>query len=295
MKTTVLYHDDTDGFCAAWVASKYLPEDTEYRAVQYGQDPPWEMIDGRAVYVLDFSYKRAVMEEIIARSGRVICLDHHRTAEAELAGLPGCEFDMERAGCRMTWDFFIGKYICKSPLRELIINYVQDRDLWKFELEDSHIINAAIRSWPTTFDAWDRMAERHGNIFSEGRAILRNEQRQVESILRNARQVTLDGHRVWAVNTPILISECAGELAKRPLVYVSDPPLEYAETVRFDPLFGLAWFQKSDGKVVVSLRSRGDFDVSELARKMGGGGHKGAAGFEMEDDADAASIFLGVP
>ena len=29
-----------------------------------------------------------------------------------------------------------------------------------------------------------------------------------------------------------------------------------------------------------SLRSKGDFDVSELAKRHGGGGHKNAAGFQ---------------
>lgn len=43
----------------------------------------------------------------------------------------------------------------------------------------------------------------------------------------------------------------------------------------------------SDGRVKVSMRSRGDTDVGALAAKMGGGGHRLAAGFTVEEAADA--------
>lgn len=40
--------------------------------------------------------------------------------------------------------------------------------------------------------------------------------------------------------------------------------------------------ERSDGKTKVSLRSRGDVDVEKVARAHGGGGHKNAAGFELD-------------
>lgn len=42
----------------------------------------------------------------------------------------------------------------------------------------------------------------------------------------------------------------------------------------------------SDGRVKVSMRSRGDTDVGSLAAAMGGGGHRLAAGFTVEKKAD---------
>ncbi len=41
-----------------------------------------------------------------------------------------------------------------------------------------------------------------------------------------------------------------------------------------------------DGRVKVSLRSRGETDVGALAAAMGGGGHRLAAGFTVEGDVD---------
>lgn len=42
-----------------------------------------------------------------------------------------------------------------------------------------------------------------------------------------------------------------------------------------------------DGRVKVSMRSRGETDVGGLAATMGGGGHRLAAGFTVEDDVEA--------
>jgi len=44
-----------------------------------------------------------------------------------------------------------------------------------------------------------------------------------------------------------------------------------------------------EGGVKVSLRSRGDVDVERIARQHGGGGHKNAAGYTL-DDGDAGSV-----
>ena len=78
--------------------------------------------------------------------------------------------------------------------------------------------------------------------------------------------VDIAGHRVPCVNTTILVSEVAGCLAET----YSDAP------------FGAIFFVLNTGEVVYSLRSRGEFDVSEVAKQYGGGGHKNAAGFKID-------------
>ena len=46
----------------------------------------------------------------------------------------------------------------------------------------------------------------------------------------------------------------------------------------------MSWFRHRDGNYIYSLRSRADsgIDVSAIAKKYGGGGHKNAAGFKLE-------------
>ena len=71
-----------------------------------------------------------------------------------------------------------------------------------------------------------------------------------------------------------------------PLLYAGWLSLHEYNLVRPPQLFiGLENYAEllSDGRFQYSLRSRGDFDVSELAKKHGGGGHKGAAGFVVDE------------
>ena len=44
----------------------------------------------------------------------------------------------------------------------------------------------------------------------------------------------------------------------------------------------MSYFKTNSGKYKYSLRSKGDFDVSIIAKAFGGGGHKNAAGFESD-------------
>lgn len=47
--------------------------------------------------------------------------------------------------------------------------------------------------------------------------------------------------------------------------------------------------EETDGSTRVSLRSVGSFDVSRLASRFGGGGHRFAAGFTTREDSDAVA------
>ncbi len=276
----ILYHASCpDGFCAAWVAHRILGDDADYLPVQYGQEPP--DVTGRQVYILDFSYKRSVLEAMSRNAESIIVLDHHKTAKEELETigrdplsgyLAGgktllCVFDMNKSGGRLAWEHF-----CTDPRSSWancpvpwLVEYTEDRDLWRWKLPESKEINAALASWPRTFAEWDKLAFDTTAVpyFAEqGAAILRYQSGLVDAAVANAVETELAGHKIKAVNSTVLLSEIAGELAK-------------------DRPFGAAYFIRGDGKKQWSLRSRdGGVDVSQIAKQFGGGGHRNAAGFE---------------
>lgn len=267
MQPLVIYHAHCpDGFCAAWCAWKRFGDDADYVPAQYGEaPPPAGDLSARRVYVVDFSYKRQALADMAEACDRLTVLDHHKTARADLDGLtaPGLSitFDMDKSGGRLAWEhFFPGE---DAPW---LVDYTEDRDLWRWRLPHSKAVSAALHSHPFDFRLWHELAAfgRHPpeGFITEGQAILRYQARQVEAICANAREVEVGGHRVLAACTSVLFSEVAGELAEgRP--------------------FGAAWFVRADGRKQWSLRSReGGVDVSEVAKALGGGGHKGAAGFE---------------
>lgn len=265
MKNLVIYHGGScrDGFCAAWIARGLLPTDTEFIPTNYGEDTLPEVTD-KHVYLLDFRFKRDVTLAMANRAKRLIILDHHKTAEKELDGIEGenihCTFDMNKSGGRLTWEHFYGGSGMRSPW---LVDYTEDRDLWRWALPNSREINAALRSYPLDFEEWNKLAARDPqDLISEGAAILRAEAAVIDSHVRHAETREFAGHRVKCVNATTLISEIAGELAK-------------------GMPFGMSYFVRNDGKWIWSLRSdQNGVDVSEIAKRYGGGGHKHAAGFE---------------
>ncbi len=264
----VIYHAGcSDGFCAAWIASRAGCVDAQFVPAYYGTEPP--DVAGKKVLIADFSYKLGVLCDMAGAAAQVTVLDHHKTAEAELTQSPGGKwpwnlyayFNQDKSGGRITWEHFHPGE--KAPP---IVDYTEDRDLWRWKLLHSREINAALRSYPMTFEQWDSLHVRlYDNAIAlkcEGDAILRYQQGVVDSHVGFAVEADVAGHKVPCVNATTMTSEIAGKLAK------GKP-------------FAAVWFQRMDGKRVYSLRSdENGMDVSEVAKSMGGGGHKHAAGFE---------------
>jgi oligoribonuclease NrnB/cAMP/cGMP phosphodiesterase (DHH superfamily) len=269
MKPLVIYHANCwDGFCAAWVARKALG-DCDFHAAHYGTEPP--DVKDRDVYIVDFSYLLPAMSRIADLSKSLVVLDHHKTAEADLRYLAlGREhvkvvFDMTKSGGRLAWEYFYGE--SPSPW---LVDYTEDRDLWRHALRHSQEVNAALRSYPLDFLLWDGLNAGGSQVWSslirEGEAIRRHEKQLVDTHVRNAITMTIAGHEVKVVNATVLFSEIAGELAK-------------------GMPFGACYFDRKDGLRQWSLRSTSEgVDVSEIAKRFGGGGHKQAAGFELRAD-----------
>lgn len=278
-KPLCIYHGNCDdGFAAAWVVREVLASAVEFYPGVYQQDPP--DVTGRDVIFVDFSYKKPVLEKMAAEANSILILDHHKTAMEDLADYgkpPSFEiwqdvawdghlskavrvkalFDMERSGASLAWDYLIGTE------RPDFINYIEDRDLWRKKLPGSDYFTIALRSYMQDFYVWGDLVEAGpGSLIEEGRSIHRYYRLRIEEMKNNAYVAKIADIPCWVANAPYAFaSEIAGELAERELS------------------FGATYFEIEKGKYQYSLRSRGDFDVSAIAKKFGGGGHKNAAGF----------------
>lgn len=258
----IIYHGNCyDGFTALWVAHRRFGGEIEAHAGKYGEPPP--DVTSRYVYVLDFSYPRDVMEKMFDDAESLVVLDHHKTAKEACEGLPYCAFDMERSGCRMAWDFF---FPGEKPPEWLL--RVEDRDLWRFKYHDTKFVHAFIASLPMTIESWENLdAIPYEEIGLAGEAIRQYIDTYLKKAAQEARGFEWLGHKVVALNIPY---QNASEAA--------DVMLGMYPHARFS----VGYFQRGDGRWQFSLRSRGDFDVSEFAKQFGGGGHAGAAGFDLE-------------
>jgi uncharacterized protein len=289
MKPLCIFHSPClDGFTAAWAMWLKHP-DAEFVPGVYGQPPP--DCTGRDVYLLDFSYKRDVMEKIALEARRLVILDHHRSAQADLDGFAelftpdqlvdvALRFDMKKSGTRLAWEWFHPNKIAPR-----LVAYVEDRDLWRFALPDSKAINATLFSYDYDFEVWSRLSEEmetssiNGPVgldrfITEGRAIERKHQKDVKELVGRLsgrlRFTKLAIAGVWGLTVPAV---------NLPYTYASDAGNLLARGAPFAAVY----CQNAKGEYEVSLRSiEGGMDVSEVAAQYGGGGHKHAAGFRIK-------------
>lgn len=274
-----------DGLCAAWITWHALQNkravdesDITLKAVHYQNPlPEFEYQPQDTVYIVDFSYPREVLV-MLNHKCKVVVLDHHESAEKQLADLPFAYFDMEKSGAGMAWEYFYGS----TTEMPTVIQMVQDRDLWKFELPGTKAFSTALQDDPRRHDMdfWTSMVNDYSvvrELIVEGTVLVN----QLNGILKNFIEkkkykiVKWKGRQVALFNTTSLFSEM-GEYAYQQL------PVD----------FSMSYFINQDGDVIFSLRSlKGTgFNVGELAVEMGGGGHQPAAGFKMSIGAGMAFL-----
>lgn len=264
----VLYHGNCpDGFTAAWAVWRALGDSAEYREVNYGAPPP-DDVHGRRVILVDFSYPRAVLDMIASRAARVEIYDHHKTAEADLKGwadeAPASRhvvFDMKRSGAGIAWDCF------HHGPRPPLVDYVEDRDLWLWQLAQSREVSEYLFSWPRDFQTWNDIAHelehRLMEAIRQGLALLRAKRARVAKVCENVRWLHFGETLIPVVNAAWDMSELGEYLTER---FPGAPCGGY-------------YFDRADQRQW-GFRSVGDFDVSALCKQYGGGGHKNAAGFQ---------------
>jgi len=266
----VIYHADcTDGFGAAYSAWKFLGNRAEYHACKHGTAPP--DVSGKNVVILDFSFDNATTKKMIEEAAGLLVIDHHKSAMVELHDISDTYFDMTKSGAILSWEFF---HPGKEPPK--FIKYIQDRDLWKWELEYSKEFSAAFDMVPFEFEEFEKFED--DSVFDDavkrGSYILAYSKTVVKKMSDKASGRKMGGKSVLVVNASHWISEIGARLA---------PDCDVA----------MIWYYDHTDKVIkVSLRSFHDIvDVSEVAKKFGGGGHKKAAGFILPSDAVVDDIF----
>jgi oligoribonuclease NrnB/cAMP/cGMP phosphodiesterase (DHH superfamily) len=259
-----IYHGNcADGFGAAWAVRQALPA-AEFFAASYQAPPP--DVTGLDVVMVDFSYKRPVLLEMAAKANSILILDHHKSAAEDLIDLPGnviCEFDMNRSGAMMAWNPYFPD---RDPPK--LIEHIQDRDLWRFNLDGTREIQANIFSYPYDFDVWDAlMACDVQTLRTEGGAIERKHHKDIAELINvTKRRIVIAGYDVPIANLPYTLSSDAGH-----------------QMAQGEP-FAACYWDTEDGRNF-SLRSADDgMDVSEIAKQFGGGGHAKAAGFKVPRD-----------
>ncbi len=254
-----------DGLGAIWAITTKWPDVPHHLGI-YGEAPP--DVAGLNVLIADFSYPEDVLRKMAKKAKGLIVLDHHRTSaewipKLDAEGVIKGVHDETQSGAVLAYTYAWGRHsICPK-----LLLHVQDRDLWKFEIEGTREVTAVLSSWGSDMAAWSRIGRdiengSHAIIHAEGRAIMRQRAQDIATLIRaSVRQMAIGGHVVPVVNAPFFwASEVGHELAQ------GQP-------------FAATYMDMADGQRQFSLRSRDGLPVNEIAEAYGGGGHPGAAGF----------------
>lgn len=267
-----IYHGNcADGFGAAWVVNKVYNRTGEFHAGVYGKPPP--DVTGKHVIMVDFSYKRPVLEAMLEKCESMVILDHHKTAKEDLEGLQHPKlyvwFDMNKSGALLAWEYFFPE----EPVLKLI-QHISDRDLWQFKLPKTRAIQANLFSFPYDFETWTGLmnfmetTDGPRSFAREGDALERKHFKDIHELLAvGLKWMWIGGERVPVCNLPYTMASDACHIM-----------CEQWDGVPF----AASYYHKAGHRVVFSLRSLDTgMDVSAVAKRYGGGGHAHAAGFEV--------------
>lgn len=282
MKPLVIYHNTcADGFGAAFAAWLQLRDRAEYLPWQYGKELQID-VTGHEVFILDFSFPRETMGKIFSAAASVVWLDHHATVFKDW-GVPLDEpanasdlsldearhyvrLNNSKSGALLAWEYFN-----QNTAAPMLFRLIDDYDRWQFKLNGTKEINKALWAQaPWSFEQWKEVLdggyEATSKLKAEGAALLRaHNQNVTATVERTARLCVInEALKGLAANCPShLTSDVGHKLAVQ------------------SGTFGLCWYISKENKCLCSLRSTGDYDVSVIAKRFGGGGHKNAAGFEV--------------
>lgn len=273
------HHNDLDGHCAGAIVRKYVQENfpgTEQRYIEVDYAIPFTMpkiVANESIYIVDYHFSLELMEEMVKFTSNILIFDHHKSVEEVIAQYPKevechCDFGGKFSGCELVWN-----YLFPGNLMPMAVTLIGDRDAWKWEHgKETARFNEGMVLYPNQpldlvwIDLLDRVMLTVSNIQVVGGICIRYRDSLCE-MYRDmwGYEAELFGHKCYVLNFvhPGASSEMFGE-----------------KLAEYDMCVATVF---KNGTWKLSFRSEGKVDVSEIAKKFGGGGHAEAAGAEMKE------------
>lgn len=320
MKTVCIYHSiDLDGWMSAAIVkhwfiknnSRYTIKDLDSRyeegkltagndelyflGYNYGQPIP-DLSEYDKVIMADISFSKDEMEKLFDRlNSNFIWIDHHKSAinmmfiEGDRSIHPLGLQQTDYAACELTWMYFfpnesipeivrlLGRYDCfghkgtNEETKVLEFQYGARQCISNYEEAYDYLIES-INHIPYE----PRIEE---SIQNSGKAIYRYLCTEAKQTYKNGFSIVLiDESTNFGDNITPLYSEYK-------FIFINKErfnPINFGIDYHKDGYDGCACFWYANGMWNFSLyNDNGLVDCSAIAKKYGGGGHKGASGFKV--------------
>jgi len=273
------YHNDMDGKCAGAIVYKFYKRDRdftketgqecEFIPINYKDEFPFDKIrPNETIIIVDFSLQKlGEFERLMKITDSIIWIDHHKTAieKYDNLNLAGMRRD-GIAGCVLTWAFFY-----PGTITPPVVKLLGDYDIWAFVYgDDIKYLQSGIRLYDTKPESqnWEKWLDRSyypEEEISKGKIAIQYRDNYYAELIKSwAFWTEFEGYKAIACN--------AGSVSSQLFDTVTED---------YDIMMPFVF----DGKQwTISLYTKKpEIDVSEIAKKYGGGGHKGAAGFQCKE------------
>jgi oligoribonuclease NrnB/cAMP/cGMP phosphodiesterase (DHH superfamily) len=271
----VIYHGGCiDGFGSALAVNQYYKKNNINKNILYfpgyfNSPPP--NVQNKNVLICDFSYSKDITLNLISQAQNLLILDHHKSAEINLLDIPDENkvFDMTHSGAYITWKYFF----CDEEV-PLLIKYIEDNDIWLKQMPFTSEVTSYIQSLPFEFIEYEKLLDENymkNTVIPTGIGMYKQNEYYIKQAVKRAtpKFLLIDNkyYFVCFLNTSILKSEIGNKILS-----------EY-QLCDFSAMYNI---NDNKPETFFSLRSEEDkADVSIIAVKYGGGGHRNAAGLTV--------------
>lgn len=292
-KVKLITHNDLDGVACAIVALvKYPDADISFCSYDDVNDVATETFKNHHQYsriiLSDISVNETVANMLDSIGSKVDLVDHHMSAEwlneYEWAMVMPDDDGVKNAGVNLLFDLLFDTDTYTDTL-ESFVEMVRRYDTWEwanvykdntparlnsllFTIGRDRFINSMMHKISMNYSIFSGLDNTILDVIES------QKQAYIQNKLKDVISVKFFGYSTGMVSADSHISELGNEIAKN----------------GYD--IGMILSQ-SGNMVKYSLRSIGDIDVSWMAKKYGGGGHKNAAGFSLSIADAVAMMNLG--
>lgn len=287
----IIFHrnclDGFTGFYLFMKTKKWEKKPIVFPDVPSAKYPP-PNIDKKNIIIIDVAYNSEIIKYISQKASKLLFIDHHTSIRKDILNLKLPEnneivYDINQSGASLVWKYFFGTQ--KMPT---FVEYIRDNDIgaWKLDNTLPFIagleVNFELEPTYNNLIEWDKLLDEEflnslierGKVYNEYKEYL---------IKRYSKKYTLMHFPSKKILNKLKLNLKEGQY-KVAVVNSSCPSVSLlgkyiVDTVDCD--FCILWNYSINKKIfIIALRSK-NVDISEIAKKFGGGGHKYAAGFSF--------------
>ncbi len=296
-KITVIHHSaDFDGIFCREIARKFLSKDHDVELVgwDFGDatlelpETPFYVMDLPIdrVFGFDFGKPETIPPEWSASGSLppVVWIDHHKSSiETHPTCIPGFRLDGV-AACRLAWQWFtrpadsrpliVADFIDREVNEPYAVRLAGEHDVWDHSDPNAERFQFGLRAverdfaWMLDVEQQIRAIQYVRQICAEGRSVMQYVANVDATVAkRSAFLVQFEGLTFMALNTAQ-----KGSGAFKAVDVVASG---------HDALMKFNWTGKLWDVSLYHAAHRTDLDLSVIAKRHGGGGHRGACGFRV--------------